>query len=127
MTTTIIVIDDDQDDLDTLSDAIREIDSSMVCLSFTNPETAINIMTTEFLVPNYIFVDINMPLMTGDQCLKVLRNLESFREVVIIMLSTSMPSSVSNQLKQLGANFTFQKPLKFEDYHQFLKTIFTRT
>ena len=63
MAKTVLIIDDDQDDLDIMKQAIQSIDPDLFCLSFIYPEEALKIILgDEFVVtPDYIFIDINMP------------------------------------------------------------------
>ena len=52
-------MDDDQVDLDPMKEPIGEIDKSMVPISFQNTEEALHELTQN-LLPDYIFIDINM-------------------------------------------------------------------
>lgn len=124
MSKTAILIDDDRDDLEFLEEAIRQVDNSVKCISYLFCDDALQkIFNDSSLVPNYIFIDINMPRLDGSQCLKELRSDPKLKNVPITMLSTSMPAPVAKSLKENGANFTFQKPNKFEDYEHILKPI----
>ncbi|MFZ6012716.1 MAG: response regulator [Bacteroidota bacterium] len=108
---TVVLIDDDSDDLDLMRESLTQVDSSINCVSFVFAEEAIRLLTKELiLLPDYIFIDINMPKLDGMECLKQLRSIPEFRETPIIMCSTSMPSTVSEQLIKQGATYTFQKP-----------------
>ena len=66
---------------------------------------------------------MNMPRLNGHQCLKELRSDPKLKNVPITILSTSMPATVAEALKENGASFTFEKPKNFEDYEQILKPI----
>jgi CheY-like chemotaxis protein len=125
MTKTAILIDDDPDDLDLLKEAIMNVDTSILSITFQNPEEALKVITQELIVlPHYIFIDINMPGITGDKVLKALRELRDFDSVSIIVLSTSMSLSEAQRYKNDGASFTFQKPVIFDQYFKILRTIF---
>lgn len=66
MRKTIVIIDDDSDDLDTMKEALRQIDPLILCISFLYPEEALRLLSKELiLLPDYIFVDINMPKISG--------------------------------------------------------------
>jgi CheY-like chemotaxis protein len=123
---TAILIDDDRDDLEILEEAIKQVDNSVRCISYLFCDDAINkILANSFGVPNYIFIDMNMPRLNGNECLKELRREPKLKNVPIAMLSTSMPSPVAKTLRENGATFAFQKPVTFEDYEDILKPIFT--
>jgi CheY-like chemotaxis protein len=128
MTKTAILIDDDQDDLDLMKEAIGEIDKSIVLISFQNPEEALSEITQKLIVlPDYIFIDVNMPEIRGDKILRVLRSIRDFDSISITILSTSMSLAEAQRYKNDGADFTFQKPVVFSSYHDILKTIFRQT
>lgn len=120
----LILIDDDEDDIQIMKEAVGEIDKTTISLSFINPEEAIIAIRDLLISPDYIFIDINMAPFSGDKCLKELRKDSSLNYTKIAMLSTSIPSPVSQKLIESGANFTFEKPHTFEGYQRMLKQVF---
>lgn len=125
MSKTVIIIDDDQDDLDIMKQAILGVDSSFLCLSFIYPEEALRVLLSKELVvlPDYIFIDINMPGITGDKCLAALRTRVEFKDIAIALYSTSMPESVAEALRASGADFVFEKPVRLKAYSEILSGI----
>ncbi|HEX6227060.1 MAG TPA: response regulator [Chryseolinea sp.] len=124
MNKTAVLIDDDQDDLDILEEIIREIDESVVIRPYIMCDKALQDISDDLdVVPHYIFIDLNMPKIAGDDCLKQLRTNPKFHKSTITVLSTSMPDSVSRVLKSLGADYTFQKPSSLSTYYNILKNI----
>ena len=77
MIKTIVLIDDDLEDLDIMKEALFNIDTGLSFFSFTSPEDALSILTNELITrPDYIFIDITMPKVTGYECLQVLRKIK---------------------------------------------------
>jgi CheY-like chemotaxis protein len=128
MERTVILIDDDQEDLDIMKEAIEVVDSTLRCMSFVYPQEALRVLLSNELAvpPDFVFIDINMPGMTGDKCLKALRNQKEFNDVVITLYSTSMPETVAEALKSAGANFVFEKPVRLKTYTEILKSIMSQ-
>ena len=126
MPKTIILIDDDPDDLDIMKQAIEAVDPQLFCVSFIYPDEAVKVLLRkEMLIrPDFIFIDINMPVMSGDKCLKALRQDRDFDTTPITLYSTAMPPAVSEALKHSGATHTFQKPVKLKGYVEVLEKIF---
>lgn len=125
MAKTVVLIDDDPDDLDFIRDSIKVVDPTLMCMSFTDPEEAVRFLNSEpIMLPDYIFIDINMPKKSGVECLEDLRKNKELSVVPIIICSTSLPQKVSQNLLQAGANFTFQKPNSTRDYIDVLRHIF---
>ena len=128
MVKTAVLIDDDRDDLEFLEEAIKQIDNSVKCIPYLFCDDAIDRITEDTASPpNYIFIDMNMPRLDGSECLKVLRRDPKLKNVSITVLSTSMPPPVAKMLRDHGANFTLQKPNKFEDYQRMLKPILQKS
>ena len=125
MSRTVVIIDDDQDDLEIMKLTIQSIDPGIFCLCFIYPEEALRvILGKEFVVtPDFIFIDINMPGLSGDKCLKAIRADNSVAKTVITMYSTSMPETVAEALKTNGANHVFEKPVKLKAYAEILSRI----
>src|SRR5688572_13298218 len=124
MVKTVILIDDDSDDIEIMKEALQVYDKSLSPISFIHLEKSIREFSDDLiLIPNYIFIDINMPGITGDRCLKELRKNSILTNSVITMFSTSMPNKFADSLKKAGADFTFQKPSRFDDYQAILKKV----
>lgn len=124
MNNTVVLIDDDPDDLDLMKEAISMVDSKLDCVGYVYPEEAMReLLSKPDKLPGYIFIDINMPRMSGDKCLDTLRRQRQFDPVVISLYSTSMPPAVTEALKTAGANHTFEKPVRMSAYIEILKKI----
>lgn len=121
-----VIIDDDIDDVEIMKEVFIQISPSLHCLSFDHPVEAIRELCKEkFPVPDYAFIDLNMPLMSGHECLSELRKIKRFERLPIVMFSTSIPESVAIDLKKKGATFTFEKPYNMNGYKEILKNVIT--
>jgi CheY-like chemotaxis protein len=119
-----VLVDDDRDDLDLLSECIREVDDTVDCICFTDPEEAINYFNSRISrVPTYIFLDVNMPKVTGELVLKELRSRGRFDPTIVIMYSTSMPLEATAEFIRLGADFALAKPNEYRIYFEDLRKI----
>jgi CheY-like chemotaxis protein len=127
MARTIVLIDDDPDDLDIMKETIEKVAPSTQCISFLYPDEAIRVITTELIVvPDYIIIDMNMPRKTGLECLRELRAQEEFDEIPIIIYSTTISTSVKETLMKAGATHVFQKPAKYEAWNVILHKVMKR-
>jgi len=94
-------IDDDLDDLDIMNDVISTIEPEANIVTFKDAKTAVSeLLANRNLVPGYIFIDYNMPIMRGDACLEILRQVDHLKDSVIVMISTSMPDLTTFKLYQ---------------------------
>ena len=127
MSKTIVLIDDDPDDLDILRETLRKVEPSTQCISFLYPDEAIRAITDELIViPDYILIDMNMPRKTGLECLRELRAQREFDETPIIMYSTTISQTVREALMKAGATHVFQKPSKYEAWASVLEKVLNR-
>lgn len=125
MPKTVVLIDDDPDDLYLIKEAITLVRPDFVCFSFIYPEEAVRLLSMDtVLLPDYIFLDINMPKKNGKECLVEFRKVPELANTAIIILSTSMPAKTSQDLLSAGANFTYQKPNRLSGYEDILRQIF---
>ena len=91
-TTCILYIDDDRDDFDMLSHAIREIDSTHEILEATNGEEGLALLKqlkTSGSLPCLIVLDINMPKLDGRQTFVKIKADAELRNIPIVVFSTS--------------------------------------
>ena len=120
----VVVIDDDPDDVEMLKYIFKKADSRIQCLAFLCPVEAIKKLSDENSpVPDCVFIDINMPVLNGSECLEELRKVKRFQHVPMIMLSTTVSDRIDNDLKLKGATLAFQKPFKLSGYYQILMDI----
>jgi len=117
MSKTIVLIDDDPDDLDIMKETLKKVDPSAQCISFTYPDEAIRVITDELIVvPDFIIIDMNMPRKTGLECLRDLRAQSEFDDTPIVIYSTTISQTVKDTLKRAGATHVFQKPSKYDSW-----------
>jgi DNA-binding response OmpR family regulator len=121
----IVIIDDDQDDLDILQTMINRAHPEADCITFFDSDSAINAMMEEKMAaPDLIFIDINMPRMSGDECLRKLRESLKFNTTKIVMISTTVSETSRARLEMDGADMIFTKPVDLTGYKLILSKCF---
>lgn len=112
----ILLIDDDPDDRDLFCEAIEEIASEIVCSTAPNGQKALaKLNGREIEKPDIIFLDVNMPVMNGWECLMLLQKEEAYKNIPVIMYSTSSHRKDIDNAQQFGALCFFTKPFNFTD------------
>lgn len=119
----IFLVDDDPEDLDLFSIALKEIDASIRCIVARDGNEAIDALSELVVLPDYIFLDINMPLINGKDVLKKIKTDPALRDIPVIMYSTSSDPSDIKESARLGATDYFIKPYNFKRLVEGLKTI----
>ena len=106
----IFLVEDDEDDQEFFKEAINDIDNT-ICLDMAvNGLDAIGKLAHMSILPDLIFMDINMPLMNGLECLKKLKSMAQFKNIPVVILSTSVNFNESQRADALGAGCFFSKP-----------------
>lgn len=124
----ILVVDDDNDDMFLFLEAVQKINKEYHCLTASNGEEALKVLETTSRTPDIIFMDLNMPLMNGKECLIHLKNNPQFSSIPITIYSTSKRTSEVQEVYQLGAADFFTKPTVFKNLVEEIATILnTRT
>jgi len=121
----IFLIDDDLDDCSLFEQAIKEISPDF---NFSCVNSCSDIFSQiEQHTPDLIFLDINMPLKTGIDCLIEIQEHTLFKSIPIIMYSGSGYRKDINACYSFGAKLYFQKPPLFDDLVKSLKHILKMT
>ena len=107
---TILLIDDDIDDQEIFSLALERANDEVNCVFASDGTEALNKLTDDMFAPDYIFIDMNMPRMNGQQCLKEIKKIERLRNVPVYMYSTSADPATVAENKNLGAADFIVKP-----------------
>jgi CheY-like chemotaxis protein len=119
----ILLIDDDDDDQEIFLAALGEIDKSINCTIANNGREALEKLNSNDENPDIIILDLNMPLMNGQQFLMEIKRSEKYKEIPVIILSTTSHRATIELVMDLGAQQFFSKPDSFEDLIDILKSI----
>ncbi|MDP1801593.1 MAG: response regulator [Bacteroidota bacterium] len=117
------LIDDDDDDRKIFGLALEKIDMNIEYGYTSNGIDAIEQLKSAKNIPDYIFLDLNMPKMTGVECLKELKKLSNIAEVPIIIYSTTINESIIYDTLRDGAFDHIEKPAKIETLVKYLKRV----
>jgi CheY-like chemotaxis protein len=119
----ILLIDDDEDDQEIFSTALEEVSKSITLTARDNAPEALKKLLTGDELPDLIFLDLNMPLMNGEQFLAEIKRNIQLRNIPVIILSTSSNLATVELTKQLGAIDFITKPDRFDELIRILKKV----
>ena len=123
---TIYLADDDADDRLFFQEALEELKGSLSFQSFDNGVTLMDsLLKTESKLPDIIFLDLNMPLMNGYECLSDIRDEPKLSHLSVVVYSTIVDPVEVDLLQEKGANLYLQKPTSFNQLKLSLKKCIT--
>lgn len=109
----ILLVDDDLDDCLLFSEAIRAIDPGICCEIAHRAEAALNKLITKADRPDIIFLDVNMPVMDGRECLRHVKSISTLSNIPVVACSTSNDERDISYFQSYGAGYIV-KPSRFE-------------
>jgi DNA-binding response OmpR family regulator len=119
-----MLIDDDSDDHEFFELALQELDIPVTCITANNGAEGLHRLSDESFVPDYIFLDLNMPLMNGKQCLAEIRKIDRLAVVPVIIYSTSHEHKDMVETRMLRADSYLVKPTQISVLKQRLEELF---
>lgn len=117
----VFLADDDEDDREFFREAIQSLFPDCELNMVNDGESAINFLKSCTDLPDFVFLDINMPIKNGIECLKLLKGFRPAPAFPVIMLSTSAAEHAIQQSYDSGASLYIQKPSRFNDLVRYLR------
>jgi CheY-like chemotaxis protein len=119
----VLFIDDDEDDKLVFGHALSAVDQNILYLTASDGQEALKILKDELIIlPDVIFMDLNMPKMDGFTCLDHIKKMEDLKEIPVLILSTSTNPRDMERAKSLGAQKFITKPSTYSGLVEALKT-----
>lgn len=122
----ITLADDDEDDRLFFTDAFDELKINTVVNTVNNGKELLSFLNhPETVLPNIIFLDLNMPILNGIDCLKEIKLNAKFKDIAIAIYSTSSSEKDIENTFVLGANIYIKKPSNFNELKKILADVVT--
>lgn len=112
---TILLVDDDDDDWEIFQAALHKVSETGNYYSIKYAKQALEQLESQEVVPDLIFLDLNMPAMNGLEFLTQLKKIENSKDIPVIIFSTSSHKEIKEQAKELGAHDFITKPHDFNE------------
>ena len=124
--TLITLADDDEDDRLLFTDAFDELKINTVVSTFNNGQLLMDYLNNpNSVLPHIIFLDLNMPIKNGIDCLKEIKQNDKFKNIAIAIYSTSSSDEDVENTFVLGANVYIKKPSDFNTLKEVLNDVVT--
>ena len=126
--TTILYIDDDQDDLLIFEESVSTLYPGVMLYKAQSSEAGIRILNQlereRKPFPSLIMIDMNMPKMNGRETLQHIRNNNKWDNIPIAIFTTSANHDDMEFCKSYGSA-CITKPMNFTDFSVTLQKLFS--
>lgn len=114
----ILLADDDEDDKMIINDALTLLSNDNVIYFTENGEEALRVLNKNYDendLPCLIVLDLNMPKLNGTETLRCIKNDLRFKDIPVIIYSTSINPMEKEKCLILGAHSYITKPISFKE------------
>ncbi|GBF20405.1 response regulator rcp1 [Arenibacter sp. NBRC 103722] len=123
-TLNIALADDDEDDRTLFKKAMSEIKIKTKLSLFNNGKELMDYLTLpNVILPEIVFLDLNMPIKNGMQCLNEIRNHPRLQDLLVAIYSTSSSEADIEETFVNGANIYINKPNSFGALKQAIEKV----
>ena len=114
----ILLVEDNEDDIFLMQRALRDAGVRNRLIIVEDGEQALDYFKGvgkyadrgAYPLPTLVFLDLKLPLRSGHDVLRWIREQESFRSIIVVVLTSSEEPSDISRSYQLGANSFLTKP-----------------
>lgn len=126
----ILLVEDDPNDVELTLNALSEYNLANSVAVARDGEEALNYMHQKGRFtdrepgnPILILLDVKMPKLSGIQVLKTIKTDERFKNIPVVMLTSSEESRDISECYASGANAYVVKPVNFKDFISAVKEV----
>lgn len=106
----ILLADDDREDAEIFNEALAAADCNASLIHAETGAEVFSLLENKKIKPELIFLDLNMAVMNGWQCLAKLKNSKEFASIPVIMYTTSTNPRDYEIAIDLNAHGLISKP-----------------
>jgi len=121
----IFYTDDDADDQEVFREVVADINEDIYIFTQSNGEELMEMLRNPPPNAHILFLDLNMPVMNGYEVLEKIRKSDKFKDLPVIVFSTSNDLDAINTTKKLGATLYVHKPGSYNEMKATLRYLLT--
>lgn len=119
----ILLVDDDDDDRDIFAIALKTAQPDAQLFTAQNGPECLRKLDEGNFVPDFIFLDLNMPYMHGNKCLEEIKKRPELKDVPVVIYTTSSNRKDAEETQKSGAANFLVKPTSLSALSQMLEYI----
>lgn len=119
----ILVIDDDPEDIEIFSEAVNSFKENITITASTDASLALEDLKKAIQLPDIIFLDLQMPRLTGKDFLQKIKEDDLLKNIPIVVLSGQSDLIIKDTYQKIGASNFICKPNSYKELIQQLHDI----
>jgi CheY-like chemotaxis protein len=115
---TVLVVEDNPADVYLISEAIRQNEVEVKVQVVSDGESAIQYIQKQTDLPAVIVLDLNLPKRSGIHILEAIRSRPQYRDVPVIVFTSSLSEHDHSRLGPLGVKACLLKSLDLDEFNR---------
>src|SRR6186713_282388 len=121
----ILLADDDRDDAFFFERALSGLNIHCELVYLKNGEILMKYLNDNMAnLPDVLFLDLNMPRKSGTECLTEIKSSKKFKQLPVVIYSTSLRDDIADDLYNCGAHYYLRKS-ELDELQKLLQHILT--
>jgi CheY-like chemotaxis protein len=120
----VLYAEDDIEDYSLFLEVLEFIQPGAECMNVINGVEVLKFLDDCVILPDYIFLDINMPAMDGKACLKAIKRDPRYKNIPVVIYTTSRNPLDQEFSTELGVLAYLPKPNTIDEAKAALQKIF---
>jgi CheY-like chemotaxis protein len=116
MLSKVLMAEDDEEDVDIFKQVLTELPVDVDLEVATNGIELMKLLADATVLPELIFLDLNMPLKNGMLCLQEIKANQRWKNIKVVILSTSSHKDQMKTAYEKGADFYMVKSNNYTDF-----------
>lgn len=126
MSHTILIVDDNPDDIELTTIALGTVGREMRVKEALDGEAALELLRDGEDLPGLILLDLKMPGMSGLDTLREIRADDRLRDIQVVIVTSSSLESDRNEAYSAGANDFLHKAFEMDQFNEEVKSLLER-
>jgi CheY-like chemotaxis protein len=117
----VLLAEDDEEDVVLFKTVLSELNQDIIVTVATDGNVLMGLLKQATLLPEMIFLDLNMPHKNGFECLSEIKGNQKWNSIKIVILSTSSQPQQIETAYDNGADLYLAKPVSYTQFKDMLE------
>lgn len=120
----LIYAEDDIDDREIFAEMMLRVNADIEVVTLENGRQVLDYLgelDEDAVLPCFILLDVNMPVMDGYRTLQKLKSQEAYRDITVIMYTTASHEIEKRKSAQFGASKFITKPFRLAEIEDIVR------